>query len=152
MFGRTPLWEILTSYCDLYADKETRQKALKKGFNFDCECVLCSIEDTEQKKSDIRRRILKQLDEEIPVLATSRQITEALEKVDQLVKVLDEEGMSYDATYLGRISYDAFSINWQTKQDKDKQAYWAEKARENFTLSHGGLKDAVLREEIEKLL
>lgn len=144
--------EILTSYCDLYADKETRRQTLKKGFNFECECVLCSMVGDDQKKSDIRRRILKKLDEEIPALATSRQIPEALEKVDQLIKVLDEENMSYDATYLGRISYDAFSINWQTKQDTDKQAYWANKVKENFTVSKGGLKDAVLGEEIEKLL
>lgn len=93
--------EITLSYCDSYTDKQARQAQLKEGFIFDCKCEICSIEDKiAQKRSDIRRNILKQLDAEIPELAPYQPV-KALDKIYTMQNLMKEEGLEYDALKQG---------------------------------------------------
>jgi len=95
--------EILTSYIEIYNDKKTRQDLLQEGFNFVCKCELCSIQDIKvQKCSDIRRNLLRTLDEEIPELGAYNP-AKALEKIYLMEKLIKEEGIEYDANRMGKI-------------------------------------------------
>lgn len=101
--------EIHLSYCDPYTDKQTRQAKLKDGFTFDCNCEICSIEDKiAQKRSDIRRNILKKLDAEIPELALYQPV-KALDKIYTMQNLMKEEGLEYDALKQGSFHVFCFS-------------------------------------------
>jgi hypothetical protein len=130
-----PEEEILTSYIDLYNDKETRQKLLKSSFNFNCNCVLCSItDDIKRRESDIRRNILRELDEEIPNNANTNPSL-SLQKCQQLLDFLKQENLDYEASYVGRVAYDAFSISYQTfKKDLE---HWAKMTIDNHLIYQG---------------
>ena len=59
--------EILTSYCELYASKQERQEQLD-SFKFICQCEVCGEKDSEKlKASDMRRKELSKLYDEIPL-------------------------------------------------------------------------------------
>jgi hypothetical protein len=137
--------EILTSYIDLYNDKDTRQQLLKSSFNFNCNCELCSIKDeTKRRKSDIRRNILKQLDEEIPNTANIDPNL-SLQKCQQILDILKQENLDYEASYVGRVAYDAFSISYQTV--KKNLEHWAKMAIDNHLIYQGYL-DCIYKKEL----
>ena len=93
--------EILTSYTDPFCDRATRQALIREGFQFECQCVLCSLEDkTEQKRSDIRRNLIKSLDADIFDLAAYSP-AKAMDKVYLMERLLNEEGVAYDANKMG---------------------------------------------------
>lgn len=138
--------EILTSYIDLYVDKATRQKQLKKLFRFECGCELCSKSVTENKKSDIRRKILSQLDEEVASLAWSMP-DKAVTKAEQMLKYLKDEDMYYMANYVGRVCYDVFQILFITKKNSNMQN-WARLALQNYMICSGSY-DCTLKKQLE---
>lgn len=143
--------EILASYIDLYADRATRQKQLKTSFRFECFCELCVKDVTDVKKSDIRRKVLSQLDKEIAYLAFSLP-EKALIKAEQLLKYLKDENMSYLANYVGRIGYDVFQIlyiNQKKKQISTNIETWARLVVDNYLICSGNYDDCLLKSQLE---
>ncbi|CAF0710285.1 unnamed protein product [Brachionus calyciflorus] len=144
--------EILTSYIDLYADKATRQKQLKQSFRFDCSCQLCSKSTTDSKKSDIRRKVLSQLDEEIATLAWSMP-EKALIKAEQILKYLKDEDMFYLANYVGRVGYDVFQILFMnSKVNKNLGSNiqaWAQLTKDSYMTCSGNYDDCILKNQLE---
>lgn len=145
-----PNEEMFTSYIDLYADRATRQKQLKKLFRFNCACELCAKSVNETKKSDIRRKILSQLDEEIASLAWSLP-DKAVIKAEQILKMLKDEGMYYMANYVGRVAYDVFQILFMTNKTHNTVngiQNWAKMTVENYLICSGNY-DCILKKQLE---
>lgn len=143
--------EILTSYIDLYADRSSRQEQLKKSFRFDCSCKLCMKNNTDIRKSDIRRKVLYQLDKEVELFSLCVP-EKSLVKAEQLLKYLQDEDMFYLANYVGRISYDVFQILFINKHNKKINKNienWAQLAIDNFTVCSGNYEDCPLKKELE---
>lgn len=143
--------EILTTYIDLFADRVSRQKQLKQSFRFDCSCILCMKNNTDIKKSDIRRKVLSQLDQEIEFFAISFP-EKSLIKAEQLLKYLQDEDMLYLANYLGRIGYDVFQIlfiNRNNKKINKNIENWAQLVIDNYTICSGNYEDCLLKKQLE---
>jgi hypothetical protein len=132
--------EILISYIDPYK-YATRDESLKITYGFECKCEVCTLTSVELKKSDIRRSCLRTLDSEIPVAAFLNPKM-ALDKIEQLLHLLDEEKMGNDAHFVGRASYDAFQILYRNKQSKQSLEYWAKKVVDNNMIAYGEVVDA----------
>lgn len=93
--------EILTAYKCPYCDTAARQAMLKEDFQFECKCQICSLEDkVAQKRSDVRRNLIKTLDAEIFDVAAD-QPDKAMGKVFLMQKLLNDEGVEYDANKMG---------------------------------------------------
>jgi len=129
--------EILTSYIELYADRESRQGELKMKWNFDCRCTVCSLTGNELLQSDKRRRRLKELDDNILEFARIGRTNVALRMVEDLMETLNQE-IPYDASYTARASYDAFNLIYMTSRDKKQLKMWAKKWCESIMISQGG--------------
>ena len=137
--------EIMTTYIDLYADRITRSKYLKEFFNFDCKCSLCSIDNIKKIiSSDKRRRKLKHLDEAIAI-ESLRFPNRALTKAYEMISLLNKEDMIFDACYLSKISYDIFSILYQTT--RKNLNYWAKMVIINYNICQGEF-DGFLKEQV----
>lgn len=144
--------EIVTSYIDLYADRDTRKNQLKKSFRFICCCQICKNDSSNIKKSDIRRKVLNQLDQEIALFAFKNP-EKAIIKGEQLLKYLKDEDMYYLANYVGRIAYDVFQIMLTNiKTNKKLSAtidIWARLVIENFLICSGNYDDCNLKDHLE---
>ena len=127
--------EILTSYIDPYLSRNDRKLRLSLGFYFECKCELCSETNEEKvKKSDARREQMGKLFAEIPLVAATNPSI-GIMKVKRVISLLKEEGIFYDASLVGPIAYDGFSIVYQsTKKDL---SYWAKMTANNFKIFQG---------------
>lgn len=146
--------EILTSYIDPYGSREERRAKLRRMYGFECECEVCGSsggleedDDDKLRESDLRRTRLRQLDTEIQELALSCP-EQAIVRVEDLLKVLADESMDYDAGCVGRASYDAFQIlcaavnKEKTAGDVEKSLErWAKMAVENYEIAKGEFGD-----------
>lgn len=125
--------EILTCYVDdFYLMRDERRQRLKQTFNFVCECPLCSASEHERKESDERRKQMKKLDDEIYSCVSMMRTTQALKKVQILLRKQDEESILHKAaTY-----YDAFQACCVAKNEAGAKK-WAKLAYENYILTEG---------------
>ena len=129
--------EILISYTEPYLSRAERKYRLRIGFNFDCQCELCSETDAEKvKKSDLRREKMNQLDDDIATVGPFFQ-SKALLMVKEMLKLLNEENMFYNAGCVGSIAYDGFSISYQTTKEDLK--FYATLTLRNFMAFQGYL-------------
>jgi len=129
--------EIFISYVDPYSSRKDRKFKCKVGFNFDCNCILCGETNEEKaKQSDERREKMKTLYDNIALVGPTNPAS-ALIMVKMMIKLLNEENMFYDASCVGAIAYDGFSISYQTT--KRELNYWAKLTLNNFMVSQGFL-------------
>jgi len=79
--------QIVTSYIDPLRDpsKSARQNRLSEDYKFVCDCPKCSLKETQLNDDDERSRELKALYDEIPVLAQSGKMKQALQCVDKFL-------------------------------------------------------------------
>ena len=129
--------EILISYTEPYLSRAERKYRLRIGFNFDCQCELCSETDADKvKKSDLRREKMNQLDDDIATVGPFFP-SKALLMVKEMLKLLNEENMFYNAGCVGSVAYDGFSISYQTTKEDLK--FYATLTLRNFMAFQGYL-------------
>ena len=131
--------EILTTYCEQYATKAERKLHLD-SFKFVCQCEVCAEKDEAKlRDSDTRRKQLAQIYAQIPsVCMLSPQ--RGLEMNKQMLALLKEENMFYDANLLYAIAYDQFQMLLPLTRDeagKRELIFWAKFAVKNRVISHG---------------
>ena len=78
------------------------------------------------------------------MLAGFGQSQKALEKVNLIQKLINEEGMENHANYIGRLAYDAFSISFQTT--KKNLGYYAKLTIDNLTICQGEFNGGLKRQ------
>lgn len=123
--------EILISYIDTYMDRASRETKLKEYFNFLCNCQLCSVSDPVAiKKSDVRRRVLKNLETEF-LTSEGRPSDNLDEKVKLFIKISKEENVYTRSCDIGGPCFTAFQFlysktNGNGDSDEELLSYWAE--------------------------
>ena len=92
--------EIFVSYIDrrqLYGGtRGSRQAYLRATYHFTCACSVCSLPESESKRSDARRQRLKEL-WEIVGRSTPTQEDQSLKAINEGVRLLQEEGCLIEA-------------------------------------------------------
>jgi hypothetical protein len=85
--------ELLISYTDTKKTREERQSYLKQGYNFECECSVCTLPPEESRKSDFRLTQMAKLRTELGSWA-GKEIggEEATALVNRIWKLGEEEG------------------------------------------------------------
>lgn len=135
--------EILISYINTFVDRATRLKKLKYYFNFDCLCDTCRISDPIiRKKSDLRRRILGNL--ETDIYNYDNDLHTVVQKIEQFYKFLNEEGIYTCSCDTGGPAFTAFQLILSKKMnlginemEEKSLGLWAKIAVDNTICCRG---------------
>ncbi|KDN66409.1 hypothetical protein CSUB01_12305 [Colletotrichum sublineola] len=87
--------EITITYLGPLKNRETRQKALQKKFDFTCLCHLCSLPPEQSQESDRRLEKIHRLDRVIDQLGAEgilRTPVRTLRYFDQQIRLYNEQG------------------------------------------------------------
>jgi len=127
--------EITISYLSVYANHNSRQQSLRRGFGFTCSCDLCSLPLDLRRKSDERLDEIARLDgligDGVGILSTPLQ---TLHYAHTLLGLLNEEGM--DDSNTPRTYYDALQIA-VANGDLARASVFAERASSIRTVFEG---------------
>jgi hypothetical protein len=102
--------EIFISYCRQWAIKSERKVKLKIGYGISCDCVIC-----KDDKDDQLRKKINDLDDSIYNLGVKSSISskfakEAINQVEQLLKLYDSYPYGVSPWTKARTYYDGFQI------------------------------------------
>ena len=96
--------EVTLSYIHVTADTKNRKDSLLRNFKFDCQCELCSRKNVQQVElSDRRRNLILRLKEQARHFECENPKL-ALSKLDQVLVLYKQEGMIYNANYIGEVN------------------------------------------------
>ncbi|TVY68677.1 SET domain-containing protein [Lachnellula suecica] len=126
--------EITLSY-HAGGPSNTRKEILKEGFGFDCTCEICSLPETELKKSDGRLIRAQNLDDNIGNSESVRYSpAKVLKNCKTLLGIYEEEGIRDDR--LSRLYFDIFQV-CNMHGDQARASVWARKYCEQKKTSAG---------------
>ncbi|ORX95668.1 hypothetical protein BCR34DRAFT_441204, partial [Clohesyomyces aquaticus] len=72
-----------------------RQGLIKSKWGFTCTCSLCSLSHAEKTASDIRRTLIKQIDNKIVELWQEGHQKEALSLAEESIEIVKDEGLNH---------------------------------------------------------
>lgn len=142
----SPGEEICQSYsAELLASRDERRAYVLDRYKFVCECEVCSLSGEELRKSDIRRKLLPRIEQGIKAERCQEHPDEAVAKVEQYLKVLEEEKLGHLAMNVAKISSYAFLylrfFGEKNRNDVEARAaavkYWAKHVVENSVVAMG---------------
>jgi hypothetical protein len=128
--------EITISY-NKEGSFKSRRSRLKECFGFECTCVVCSLPETERRKSDARRLAIETLDNAIgDPMRVLMMPSDSLADCHKLLRLLEEEYECSAEALKARLYYDAFQI-CITHSDEARASGFTEKAYKSRILCEG---------------
>jgi len=126
--------ELTTEYILLPQNRIERQKHLKEGYGFRCNCEVCIITGKELSRSNARRERIAVLDKQILSTGALNPL-KGLTLCEEMMNVLENEGLAIPVL-LGRVYYDAYQLACAIG-DLSKAKKWIKLAHENHLISEG---------------
>ncbi|MBW0486540.1 hypothetical protein O181_026255 [Austropuccinia psidii MF-1] len=126
--------EIFLPYFDSKLPREDRQTLLLQAYRFNCTCAVCSLDEHKSKESDSRITRINSLKATLSAWS-ARSIGggEAIRLIESAIKLMHEEGMTYE---FGQLYADAAHIA-SAHSDFQSSKRYALLAAQHFTIEIG---------------
>ena len=113
--------ELFNSYIDCAQPRAARQAVLQSQFQFACDCDACV---SQSEESDTRRSRIRDLDDLVVALVRGDKYREAVERVQERMRLLEKEGIDSPAMMV-RVAHDAVQA-CEYAGDRDGVAHWTD--------------------------